>query len=88
MQARRGLDKLQKNIRVKSQEVLMLKDGGNKMNNEFRCTYKGQKIDMGIIETVERKLGFIFPDSYKNYVINNNGGHIEGTYNIIQIFSF
>lgn len=62
------------------------------MNNEFRCTYKGQKIDMGIIETVERKLGFIFPDSYKNYVINNNGGHIEGTYidesGIKEIISF
>lgn len=50
------------------------------MNNEFRCTYKGEKIDMEIIESVERKLGVTFPDSYKQYVSNNNGGHIEGTY--------
>ena len=50
------------------------------MNNEFRCTYKGEKIDMEIIETVERELGFTFPESYKQYISNNNRAHIEGTY--------
>lgn len=62
------------------------------MNNEFRSTYQGEKIDMAVIEKVERNLGVIFPKSYKHYISNNNGGHIEGTYidesGIKEIISF
>lgn len=47
---------------------------------------------MAIIEKVEKKLSVIFPKSYKHYISNNNGGHIEGTYidesGIKEIISF
>lgn len=60
--------------------------GGITMNNEFRCTYKGD------IEKVEKKLGFLFPKKFKDYVSTNNGGLIEVKHmsksGIEEIFSF
>lgn len=50
------------------------------MDNRFVCIDKGEKIDIGIIEKVERKMECRFPNSYKQYVSDNNGAYIEGTY--------
>ncbi|MBN1046992.1 SMI1/KNR4 family protein [Clostridium botulinum] len=39
------------------------------MNNKFKCTRKGCKININAIEKVEKELEIIFPKAYKEYII-------------------
>ena len=51
-------------------------------------TYTGQKTDRNTIKEIEVNLGYKLPESYKNLLLERNGGALSKCYYLIEDFSY